>query len=95
MRPDNFSINPTVVGVGVIVGSMVTVGSGVIVIVGFLIIAVTFLIIVGVGLLGIEVGVLSADKVIEGVGVLEGLLGVGDTEMVGEGGSEVGVSIWA
>lgn len=81
------------VGVGVIVGSRVTVGVGVSVMVGLLII--TFLTWVGVGLLGIEVGVLPADGVVEGVGVLEGLLGVGVIETVGEGGSAVGVSAWA
>lgn len=49
----------------------------------------------GVGLLGIEVGVLSVEGVVEGVGVLEGIIGVGVTEMVGVGGSVVGVSVWA
>lgn len=58
-----------------------TVGSGVIVAVGFLITVVTFLIIVGVGLLEAEVGVLSAEGVVTGVVVAVGL-GVAVREIV-------------
>lgn len=73
-----------------------TVGSGVIVAVGFLIIMVAFLIIVGVRLIGVEVGVLLAEGVVEGAVVVVGL-GAEVMEIVGvtvgDGGLDVGVSV--